>query len=145
MNDSRTTGTPLRISANKPCPCHSGRKAKSCCLPFLKGQAAPDPTALMRSRYTAYAIGAVQYILNTTHPDGPHHRQNTHQWLNDVRSFSAAMSFDGLVIHESQKNGSEASVSFSAKLSQNGQDRSFTENSRFVLRNGHWLYHSALS
>ena len=99
----------------------------------------------MRSRYTAYAIGAVQYILNTTHPDGPHYRQNTGQWLAEVQAFSSAMSFDGLVIHKSHEDGSEASVYFSATLSQNGQDRSFSENSRFIRRNGRWLYHSALA
>ncbi|MFN7145721.1 MAG: SEC-C metal-binding domain-containing protein, partial [Myxococcota bacterium] len=41
-----------RPSANAPCPCGSGRKAKGCCLPILEGAAAPTPEALMRSRYT---------------------------------------------------------------------------------------------
>lgn len=97
----------------------------------------------MRSRYTAYAVGAVQHILNTTDPEGPHFQPNSRQWFDEVRAFSSAMSFEGLVIHESHEDGNEGSVSFSATLSQNGHDRSFSENSRFVQRNGRWLYHSA--
>ena len=63
----------MRLSRNQPCPCHSGRKAKSCCGPWLQGGAAPSPVALMRSRYAAYALGMTRYIMETTDPDGPLH------------------------------------------------------------------------
>lgn len=47
------------------CPCGSGRAEASCCGPFLAGAAAPTAVALMRSRYTAYVRGAIDYLLAT--------------------------------------------------------------------------------
>ena len=54
---------------NEPCPCHSGRKYKRCCRLVHEGQPAASPEALMRSRYSAYVHGEVDYLLNTWHPD----------------------------------------------------------------------------
>ena len=49
-----------------PCPCGSGRAFDECCGPFLSGAAAaPTPESLMRSRYTAYAVGDDAYVLAT--------------------------------------------------------------------------------
>lgn len=51
------------------CYCCSGEKFADCCQPFIVGAAKPTTAqALMRSRYTAYATGAVEYIIKTTHP-----------------------------------------------------------------------------
>src|SRR6056297_1113985 len=53
-----------------PCPCGSGRLPEACCDRFLvDGLAAPDPEALMRSRYTAFVRGAGDYLLSTWHPE----------------------------------------------------------------------------
>lgn len=57
------------IGRNDDCPCGSNAKYKKCCLPYLEGKAAPTPEALMRSRYSAYIVGAVDYLFHTTHPD----------------------------------------------------------------------------
>ena len=134
----------MKISANKPCPCQSGRKAKGCCLPIIRGVRAPSPEALMRSRYTAYAIGSVSHILSTTHPDGPHARPDRNSWAEEIRSFCEAMSFEALEVHSSKADHVTGEVFFTACLRQDGIDRSFTERSRFLLKDGHWLYHSAL-
>ena len=40
------------------CPCGSGAPFGSCCFPFLEGEPAPTALALMRSRYTAFVLGA---------------------------------------------------------------------------------------
>ena len=41
----------------------------ACCRPFLGGAAlAPTAVQLMRSRYTAFATGAAEYLLTTWHP-----------------------------------------------------------------------------
>jgi SEC-C motif domain protein len=51
------------------CYCCSGKKFADCCQPFISGIAKPSMAeALMRSRYSAYATGAVEYILRSTHP-----------------------------------------------------------------------------
>lgn len=51
------------------CPCGSGDVYSACCGPFHRGQA-PAPTAerLMRSRYSAFALGEAAYLLSTWHP-----------------------------------------------------------------------------
>lgn len=51
------------------CYCCSGEKFADCCQPFIE-QTAKPPTAeaLMRSRFSAYATGAVEYIVRSTHP-----------------------------------------------------------------------------
>jgi SEC-C motif-containing protein len=133
----------MKISANKPCLCYSGRKAKGCCGPVLRGQLARTPEALMRSRYSAYAAGALAYLMNTTHPDGPHFQADRAGWETELRAFCRAMSFDGLIIHEASEEGGLGFVDFTAQLSQDGQDRSFRERSRFVRAGGRWFYLSA--
>ena len=59
-----------RPAAGPRCPCHSRKRLRRCCGPLLAGRAAATPTALMRSRFAAYALGRTDYILATTHPDG---------------------------------------------------------------------------
>ena len=52
------------------CPCDSGKEYKDCCKPVLSGESpAQTAEALMRSRYTAFAKGEVDYIFNSLHPD----------------------------------------------------------------------------
>lgn len=50
------------------CPCCSSLEFKECCEPLLNGTPAPTPEALMRSRYTAYTLCNVAYLLKTTYP-----------------------------------------------------------------------------
>lgn len=51
------------------CPCRSGEVFGQCCGPRLDGTG-PAPTAetLMRSRYTAFAVGDAAYLLESWHP-----------------------------------------------------------------------------
>lgn len=50
------------------CYCCSGKEFEDCCQPFINGKAKPKTAEeLMRSRYSAFAIGAVEYILRSTH------------------------------------------------------------------------------
>ncbi|MBU4033384.1 MAG: SEC-C domain-containing protein, partial [Proteobacteria bacterium] len=50
------------------CPCGTGLKFAKCCGPLLEGsQPAPTAEALMRSRYTAFAMQDVPYILRSWH------------------------------------------------------------------------------
>lgn len=50
------------------CPCGSGMLFAQCCEPFINGiHNAPTAEKLMRSRYSAYAVQAVDYLIATTH------------------------------------------------------------------------------
>ena len=59
----------MRLGMEKrACPCGSP-SYDECCGPLHRGEAqAGSPEALMRSRYSAYAIGDVDYVWRTWHP-----------------------------------------------------------------------------
>jgi SEC-C motif domain protein len=51
------------------CPCGTGLALSDCCGRYWAGAAlAPTAEALMRSRYSAYALGKVDYLIETHHP-----------------------------------------------------------------------------
>ncbi len=53
-----------------PCPCGLPHGYPQCCGRYHTGAqhlAAPTPEALMRSRYSAYALGLREYVLDTWH------------------------------------------------------------------------------
>ncbi len=50
------------------CPCGSGNLLDACCGHYHAGTPAPDAQALMRSRYSAYVLGLVDYLVATTLP-----------------------------------------------------------------------------
>lgn len=53
-----------------PCPCGSGEVYAACCGPLHSGEShAPTAERLMRSRYSAFVVGDVDYLLATWHPD----------------------------------------------------------------------------
>jgi len=94
----------------------------------------------MRSRFAAYALGLVDYIQRTTHPDGPHHQDDRDVWAASILAFSQGTRFQTLVISEHSQQGDRAWVTFRAGLNQAGQDASFTERSGFERVDGAWLY-----
>ncbi|ACT48317.1 YchJ family protein [Methylotenera mobilis] len=56
------------------CPCDSGKPYQHCCEIYHLGTPAPNAEALMRSRYSAYALATQHanlrdYLLQTWHPD----------------------------------------------------------------------------
>ena len=55
--------------AEAGCPCGSGLAYHVCCGPqHAGGNTAPTALSLMRSRYSAFAVGDVDYLLATWHP-----------------------------------------------------------------------------
>lgn len=94
----------------------------------------------MRSRFSAYATGLVDYIIDTTDPDGPQWVQDRAAWAVQISAFSTATRFAGLRI----EHADEDTVRFHATLEQGGKDASFSEHSQFVHRDGRWLYHGAV-
>ena len=96
----------------------------------------------MRSRYSAYALGEVDYLIATTHREGPQFRADTRAWADDLREFCQTTRFEALEVRTSGEQGERGEVRFLARLSQAGRDVSFVEHSVFVREAGRWLYHS---
>ena len=97
----------------------------------------------MRARYAAYALGRVSYILDTTHPEGPHWQADRESWRSQVQAFCSGTRFVGLQVEDAQTQGDRAWVRFRASLQQQGQDASLTEQSEFRRAEGRWLYFGA--
>jgi SEC-C motif-containing protein len=117
------------------CPCHSNKLHTACCKPFHAGEALPkNALELMRSRYSAYALELVQYIIDTTYLAKPPLKPR------DILAFCKQTQFLGLEILEFVDGKETASVTFRAILAQGLQDVSFREKSLFVKVNDRWLY-----
>ncbi|WP_342744792.1 YchJ family protein [Paramicrobacterium agarici] len=56
------------MSEAERCPCGSGDVFGECCARIVRGTAlAPTAEQLMRSRYTAFALGDVGHLMRTWH------------------------------------------------------------------------------
>ena len=95
----------------------------------------------MRSRYSAYAKGLVEYIIETTDPAGPIYQANHSQWRRELQQFCNSTEFVGLSIEKVE----DEFVTFEARLIVDGQFAPMVERSRFARPNERWLYHSGES
>lgn len=124
-----------------PCPCHSGKLYSTCCQPYHSQQESPQTAlALMRSRYSAYALHLVDYIIQTTHPQNPQFNQKSDK---ELLHFCQNTEFIDLKILDFTDVKEEAFVTFRAILKQSGKDISFTEKSHFKKKDSQWLYYDA--
>ena len=127
---------------NIRCPCSSSKQYKQCCKRFHDGTNPPTSIELMRSRYAAYALRQVDYIIKTTHPDYPGRMENLKEWRKDLLKFTDGTRFEGLTILDNEEGEERSTVTFRAQLRQGARDASFTEKSTFLRVDGRWLYRS---
>ncbi|WP_210481282.1 YchJ family protein [Naasia sp. SYSU D00948] len=57
------------MDPSEPCPCGSRRPYTGCCLPLHEGAPAPTALELMRSRFSAYALGLADHVIRTWDPE----------------------------------------------------------------------------
>jgi SEC-C motif-containing protein len=104
----------------RDCPCHSGLRYAGCCRPYHERlRSAPTPEALMRSRYSAFALGLDTYLDRTLVRDHPH---------RDTAPPPPGFRYLGLRILHAEDD----EVLFVARIFDKGADRSFAELSRFT-------------
>ena len=121
------------------CPCGKGETLEECCGPYLKGIARPDTAeALMRSRYTAYATGDIDYIIDSHDPDrrGEVDRKNTELW-------SKQSEWVGLEILETDKGGADddvGTVEFVARYKIKGVKVEHRERALFRKHGSRWVF-----
>lgn len=122
------------------CPCTSNKPYQSCCQPLHEGVPPESAESLMRSRFSAYALGLADYIIITTHPASPQFSPNRFQWKKSIGDFSKNSHFMNLKILDAQERDEMAVVVFTAYLKQKERDLVFTERSYFQKRKGLWTY-----
>lgn len=119
---------------NPTCPCRLGEPYDLCCGRFHSGEATP-PTAerLMRSRFTAFAVGDADYLVRTWHP-------RTRPKSVDLDPGQQWVRLDILATDRGGLMDDAGTVEFRAHFRHNGTRGSLHENSRFLKENGEWLY-----
>ncbi len=113
------------------CPCGSGRELAACCGPYLAQTALPaSAEALMRSRYTAFAMQNWDYLRRTElRPDDDAPLADI-EWLG----------LDILATDGGGEGDSEGTVEFVAHYRHGGKPGALREKSRFRRREGRWFY-----
>lgn len=122
------------------CPCCSGKSYDKCCKRFHEGAMPENALQLMRSRYSAYVLNLPDYIVASTHPESPQYSENKFSWKRSISQFSRNSSFEKLEILDFKENKTVATVTFTAYLSQETRDATFTERSYFEKIGNQWLY-----
>lgn len=143
---------PPQIPSQTHCPCGSGAGYAECCEPFLTGIAvAPTAEALMRSRYTAYDKGNIDYLIATLHPKS--RQKEDRRILRLSIQTSRWLKLHVLKTQKGQATDTQGIVEFVA-LYRNAQSQNFAtqglpvmepvqqlhERSRFVKQDGQWFY-----
>lgn len=123
-----------RVSSVNLCPCGTGRAYTECCGPLHAGaRPAPTAVALMRSRFSAFAVGDVSYLLRSWHPD----TRPAELELDETFTWRR------LQIVDSDAGGEDDAVGiveFRAQYVQDGSRHILHERSRFERVKGEWRY-----
>lgn len=115
------------------CYCDSGQPFSDCCQPYIQGvRKATTAEALMRSRYSAYAVHDADYLWETTAPKERRHHSKT-EMLNWAKS-NQWLKLEVL-------KATETTVEFKAYYLDNMlRARVHHEKSFFVKEGENWYY-----
>lgn len=122
------------MSSPTPCPCLSGSRYDECCGPLHRGAArAATAEQLMRSRYSAFAVGDPHYLRSTWHSTTRPHDLDLDpalRWYRlDVLTTTGGGPFD-----------TRGTVEFRAHDRHPDGPGTLHEISRFVHEDGTWRY-----
>jgi len=120
-----------------PCPCGSGRKLDDCCGAIIAGASAPTAEALMRSRYSAFTLGHIDYLGDTLAPEA----RSDFDPIEAGNTASEA-AWQGLEVRAVTDGGPDdetGSVEFVARFRLNGEPRVHHELAQFRREQGRWV------
>lgn len=117
------------------CPCCSGKNYSTCCQILHNGGSAQNPEQLMRSRYSAFALGISDYLLHTSSTEL---RANLTQ--EELAQTCQAYRFISLEI----LSANDDKVEFVANLLHGDELHPLHETSHFVHQNKLWKYDSGV-
>jgi SEC-C motif-containing protein len=116
-----------------------GPSTEQCCGPYIdQTKTPPTAEALMRSRYTAYALGKTQYIVDTHHP-----KTASDIDREALESWSKGSDWTGLEIkstEQGQDRDNDGVVEFVAHYRSQDQDVAHHERSTFRKLGGKWFF-----
>lgn len=121
------------------CPCGRDDKLEACCGRFLSGAQQPSRAEeLMRSRYTAYALGNIDYVMDTHDPETRQaaDRENAATWAREADWRGLQL----LQLEAGEVGDDTGIVEFKARFAIRGANQIHHERSIFRRIDGRWFY-----
>ena len=121
------------------CPCGSGLESEACCGPLLRGEKrASTAEVLMRSRYTAYATGRIDYIRDTTHPKNRNEfeEESAQKWSKD----SEWVGLEIISTKDGKEGDTQGEVEFVANYVQDDEEVEHHEVAQFKREKDTWYF-----
>ncbi|MEU7897794.1 YchJ family metal-binding protein [Nonomuraea sp. NPDC049152] len=120
--------------SGESCPCALPAAYEQCCGRLHRGEAAAETAEqLMRSRFSAFAVGDAAYLLRSWHPSTRPAEVTFEPFLRWKKLSIVSTSGGGA-------GDAEGTVEFRARYSQAGKAGEMREVSRFTRREGAWVY-----
>lgn len=121
------------------CPCGSKTTYDRCCEPYILGRTSAETAErLMRSRFTAYALRKVDYLIATTAE-----AKRAELDRAELERYCASIACVSLKIVATEGGGPHDDtgvVTFRASLQYGGRRTLHIERSTFVREKGVWVY-----
>lgn len=117
------------------CPCCSGKSYQTCCQFFHNGGQAESPEQLMRSRYSAFALGKSDYLMHTSSTT-----LRANLTKDELDQTCQAFRFISLEVVSAKMD----TVEFIANLLDGDELHPLHETSNFVKQDNEWKYDSGV-
>lgn len=126
----------------KPCPCGSDLPFAACCeLVMAQHAAAKTALQLMRSRYSAFALGEARHILASHRASANDITDARIQQLQSELNDQHWLALRILATEQGEAHDATGIVEFCAFYrDRNGGIRQLHERSRFARDDGRWFY-----
>lgn len=120
------------------CPCGTGKELADCCGPVLAGAPARTAETLMRSRYTAYVLGNIDYLHKTVGGEAAltFDRAYLEQSLPDTQWLGLNI----LDVEGGEQTDTSGAVKFEVAFRQDGRLHRQVERSVFRRVDHAWRY-----
>ena len=121
------------------CYCKSNKAFADCCQPIISGvKSAITAEELMRSRYTAFVLADINYLMRSHHIATRPLKDK-----KEILLWAKSVTWLGLVIVDKKAGTAvdvEGRVEFKASYLEHGQLQCIHEDSYFVKEKGQWFY-----
>mgnify|MGYP000423240312 CR=1 FL=1 len=128
----------LKIPPDTECPCKSGSTFAQCCGLYIGSKVnAPTAEALMRTRYSAYVLGDMDYLIRTI---PLHHRKAFDR--RSALAWSTNAEWLGLEVLSAKEYeaGKKGRVEFKAKFIMGGEEQIHHEIALFENVQSRWFF-----
>ena len=121
------------------CPCGSGLPYGECCAPIHNGASkAATAEALMRARYSAYAVKNIPFLKVSAGPEVQ--KEFDEKACQEWAEASTWQGLEILGVDRGGENDEEGFVEFVAHYSANGESVAHHEHAYFKKLDGEWKF-----